>query len=318
MTKRRNREVDAMTDTRLTVLVDSSDGGATAQTDFLRGAGAIGIRVLNHCDQAAALAENLVVFSAASRLEHVAGCVSAANKAHRLAAVLVYRDIDPNWLPYVFDRSGLRTLRNMIVHADPDLPERVLRAWAMSAEHDFISAAAVISDRLIVRSCAFEEYSIGFDAFPALASIPKATRSSFVIEDDGLLLYWPDAQVHLDLDDIRFANDPDRQREARAASLGEYRAVGAALKRLREVAGLRQADIKGLSERQVRRVESGDRLTIDTLDAFAAAMRLEPDHLLDRVGEMLDDLDGTGRNVSAGPEIVARNVEKSDDLRVLR
>jgi hypothetical protein len=42
-----------------------------------------------------------------------------------------------------------------------------------------------------------------------------------------------------------------------------------------------------MSERQVRRVESGDRLTVDTVEAFAAALRIHPNELLDQLSERL-------------------------------
>jgi hypothetical protein len=293
MSTRKNQESRAVADARLTVLVDSSAGALAVARALPNSEQVTHIRVLDRCGRAAASAENLLVFSAASKLDRVAKCVSIANKAHRLAALLVYNDVAANWLPYVFHRSGLRALRNMLVHSDPELPTRILSAWAMGAERDFIADAAVINSHLVVRSCAFEDYSVSFDAFPALRAIPESAQSNFVLEDEGLLLYWPDFHVHLDLEDIRFANDPKRQQAARTASLGDQRAIGAALKRLREEAGVRKTDIKGISERQVRRVEAGDRLTVDTLDAFAIAMGVDSDYLLERLGEVVADSEST-------------------------
>jgi transcriptional regulator with XRE-family HTH domain len=289
MAKKENQEVRAVADTKLTVLVDSEPGALAVANALPNEERVPHIRVLHECSSSAANAENLIVFSSASTLDHVSECVSVANKAHRLTALLVYIDIAADWLPYVFHQSGLRTLRNTIVHSDAQLPSRILEAWAVGAENDFIADAAVIKDRLVVRSCAFKEYSITFDVFPALRMIPESERSNFVLEEDGLLLHWPDCQVHLDIDDIRFANDPRRQKLARIARTENQRAMGAALRRLREDAGLKQSDIEGISARQVRRIEAGDRLTIEALDAFSRAIRVNPNDLLERLGESADE-----------------------------
>ncbi len=286
MNRKENQEARAVLDTRLTVLVDSEPGIQAVAKALPHADGLSHIRVLHECSGAAANAENLLVFSAASTLDRVSECVSLANKAHRLAAVLVYIDVAADWLPYVFHQSGLRTLRNMIVHSDRDLPTRILNAWAIGGEHDFIADAAVIKDRLVVRSCAFKEYTMSFEAFPALRAIPQSERSNFVLQDDGLLLHWPECDVHLDIDDIRFANDPRRQQLARLLRIDSQRAIGAALRRLRDEAGLKQSNIRGISERQVRRVEAGDPLTLDTLDAYASAMHIHPDQLLEKLGEI--------------------------------
>jgi transcriptional regulator with XRE-family HTH domain len=276
-----------MTDTKLTVLVDSATGSEAVAKTLPSDLRSYHIRVVDRCGSAASKADRLLVFSTASRLDQVAECVSIANKAHRLTALLVHRDVAESWLPYVFHKAGLRALRNMIVHSDTELPSRILNAWAIGAEKDFVADATVINNRLVVRSCSFEEYTIDFGAFPALAAIPEEERSQFELEEDGLLLYWPSSNVHLDLSDIRFANDAKAQQAARIATLGENRAIGSALRKLRESFGLKQADIKGVSERQVRRVESGEPVTVDTVDAYAGAMRIDSDHLLEQVSELL-------------------------------
>ena len=289
MSTNKNRQAAVVADSRLTVLVNSETGAKAVNATLPSPHDASRIHVLQECSRSAAQAENLLVFSAASTLERVAECVSMANKAHRLVALLVESDVDTNWLPYVFHRNGLRALRNMIVHSDADLPLRILNAWAIGGEHDFIADAAVINDELVVRTCALDEYSMSFDEYPALSRIPESARSGFVFEDDGLLLAWPQYQVHLDVEDIRFSKDPARRKAARARRIADQRAIGGALKRLRQKAGLKQSGIEGISERQVRRIEAGEGLGADALDAYAAALDLDADALLDLVSEMIDE-----------------------------
>jgi transcriptional regulator with XRE-family HTH domain len=201
----------------------------------------------------------------------------------------------------------------MIVHSDAELPARILNAWAIGAEKDFVADATVINDQLVVRSCSFDEYTIAFTAFPALKAIPNEERSNFDIEEDGLLLYWPSSNVHLDLSDIRFANDEKAQQAARIATLGENRAIGTALRTLREAVGLKQADIKGVSERQVRRVESGEPVTVDTVDAYAEAMRVDSDHLLEQVAELLMESMQSGQFGDRKTDVIVSSIAKDDD-----
>jgi transcriptional regulator with XRE-family HTH domain len=247
------------------------------------------VRLVDHCTQRFLFAANTIVMATASSIHEVASCVSAASKANRLTAFLVQNDIRTGWLPYVFHQAGLRTLRNLFVHQGDELPNRVLGAWANGTQEDVIADAAVINDRLVVRSCTFEEHSITFDDFPALTTIPNNKRSEFVFEEDGLLIYWPSADVHLDLDDVRFANDPVRRAHQRAKSVLEQIAFGTVFRKMREGAGWRQGDVPGVSERQIRRIESGDFPGPDTLEAIAKAFHLDVDAFLEVVADAVND-----------------------------
>jgi transcriptional regulator with XRE-family HTH domain len=67
--------------------------------------------------------------------------------------------------------------------------------------------------------------------------------------------------------------------------------TGAALRRLREEHGLRQTDINGLSERQVRRIEDGiSRLRVETAEKFATAFGMDLSPLLDQVGRYAGEI----------------------------
>lgn len=280
-----------MGDAMLTVLLGNGPGARAAEKVLSELGPTPHIRVLERCDATAMAAQNLLVCAAASQLDDVVDCVSTANKSHRLAALLVHNDVADNWLTYVLYQSGIRALRNMIVHSDPQLPSRVLSAWAIGGQEDFIADAAVISGRLVVRNCAFAEYSLSFEAYPALKQISEANRSNFEIQEDGLLLFWPRDNVHLDLDDIRFANDPKRQQAVRAQRLTDERTMGLAVRRVREDAQLRQADVPGISERQLRRIESGDRISSEALDAIAEAIGISVEDLLERLGGAIAEIE---------------------------
>jgi transcriptional regulator with XRE-family HTH domain len=78
--------------------------------------------------------------------------------------------------------------------------------------------------------------------------------------------------VDLDLDAIRTYADPEVRKQREADRRKDAVRYASAIRRLREERGLKQTDIKGLSERQVRRLEEGDTLPhSSTLNKLAAA-----------------------------------------------
>lgn len=247
------------------------------------------ILLLDGCDlDQAAAARKLFVVTPATRLAELAPCISEANRHNRLQALLVRTDVEPEWVPYLLKRAGLRTLRNLLVHHEGAVPARVLRAWALGVQHECIAAATTIGDRLVVVGCAFDEFEIGFDAYPALRRIPPAERLRFEVEEDGIFLHWPASDVHLTLDDVRMACDPSRRARAEALKRTHDQGFGAAVRALRQSRGISQSEVPGLSARHLRRIENGYVPGDDAIQALAAAHGLPPDAYLDAVSEHFD------------------------------
>jgi hypothetical protein len=246
------------------------------------------IHLLSHRDlPQAAAARKLFVVTPATRLGDLAPCISEASRHNRLQALLVRTDVEPEWVPVMLKRAGLRTLRNLLVHHEPGLPGRMLRAWALGAQRDAIADATTWDDRLLVITCAFEEFEIGFGAFPALARIPPGERPRFAVEDDGMFLHWPASGVHLTVGDLRLATDPALRARAEARRLAHDQAFGGAVRALRESAGIAQSRVDGLSARHLRRIESGWAPGDEAIAALAAAHGLDADTYLDAVSERM-------------------------------
>ncbi len=218
---------------------------------------------------------NIFVLAPASELPDVAEFVSIANRRHQLRALLVRDDVQPSSIPQMFERAGLRMMRNTVVYSDPSVPRRVLSAWTQNAQEELISKASVSKDRLFVLSCALQPYEVAFDSMPSLKRIPVAERGSFVVDEDGSYLHWPGPDIHLDLDAIRAAINPEARARAEAARALHDSRYGAAIAKLRLRMGLKQSEIKGLSERQVRRIEKGERTTYEALCRLAAAHHMD-------------------------------------------
>jgi len=229
---------------------------------------------------------NLFVLTSATGLPDVADIVRYANQKHRLRGLFIKEDIDPKWLPQMFDRANLRVMNKTFVYANSELPQRVINAWAMSAQDQLIADATVIGDRLFVLSCAMEKFEIPFSSLTALRQIPPENWRKFIVADDGSYLYWEAEDVHIDLDFLRYAKDTEWKQNFKALELIHDQILGTAIARIRKLHKLRQADILGLSERQVSRIEQSEAIpTIAALKLFAKAHGMEINDYLNAVAE---------------------------------
>jgi hypothetical protein len=258
-----------------------------------------GIRVLHEpIRRTAESARNVFVLVLATELPKVAEFVSLANRRHQLRALFVLDEMNAYWTPQFFERAGLRTLRNTLVHSDLVVPSRVLRAWAHGAQEELIADAKVASDRLFVTSCALRQYEVPIDKIAALKSLSESTRVNFTIDEDGSYLHWPEPDIHLDLDAIRVAIDPVASRKAFEAKALHHHRYGGAIAMLRLKKGLKQSDIPGLSDRQVRRIESGEGTTYESLSRLANAHGMGLDEYLNQLANISSST-GTGSGVQA-------------------
>ncbi len=224
--------------------------------------------------------KNLIVFCSTMRLPHVSPLVSSVNRRNQLRVLFVLDDADPKWLPQMLNRANLRALRNLVVHSDLEVPRRILNAWEHDAQDRLMARAMVSGDRLFVTSCVPETIELGFDDLASLRRIDVADRAAFEIAADGSFIHWPAPDIHLDLDAIRGAVDPEYREKQAAARLAHDERYGSAVAAFRTERGLRQTDIAGLSERQVRRIEKGERPTLTALRSLAKAHELDLDEYL--------------------------------------
>lgn len=236
----------------------------------------------------ACAADRVFVVASATALPEVAGCVSRASHQHRLGGLLVLNDLGREWVNQIFNRAGLRRIAQSVVHRDPAVFERILNAAALGAQRSMIADATVAGETLFVLGCDFRLHEMPFSAYPALAAIPPADRGRFEIQLDGAFLHWPAHDVDLDLESVVLAVDPARRRTAAVARLAEDEAFGRAVRALRKSRGLVQSGVTGLSERQVRRIESGESTaTAESAEALAAAHGMDTDEYLEALAELM-------------------------------
>ncbi len=236
----------------------------------------------------ASTVRNLFVFCSAIQLPRASQLISAVNRRNQLLALFLRQDADLAWLPQLLERANLRAVRNLFVFSDLELPKRVLTAWQHGAEQELIARAMVADDRLFVTSCVPETFELEFGQMPALRQIPKRSRQDFSVSDDGAYIHWPSRDVHLSLETIRCVLAPAYAERRAVARLTRSRNWGLAIAAFRKQRGMRQADVSGLSERQVRRIESGEHTSVSALRKLAAAHGMELNAYLHALAEAIE------------------------------
>ncbi len=230
------------------------------------------MKVVKRVTKQLAADPNIFVMVAASRLTEVAEFVKDANRRHHLRGLLVHADLDERWIGQMLDRAQLRTLRNLLVHRGGEQPSRVLNAWRIGAQTELIADAVALPESLLALSCAMERLEVPWSEIPPLADLECDQRGAFEISSDGSYIHWPESDVHLDLEALRVVVDPEAKERARLDRLRHAQRFGEAVVALRKAKGLRQQDIEGVTDRQMRRIEAGEVFPrLATLDKLAAA-----------------------------------------------
>jgi hypothetical protein len=249
---------------------------------FMRLSPLPGVQVL-HKPSEISRADNLIVISSCSRLVDIAPYISAANHRNTLRALLLRNDDSPYWTTRFLYNAGLRALRNLLVHSDRYIPKRIIEAWAAGAQHKLIADATVQNNKLLVLDCALKLYELPFDALKELSRIPDKDRTKFTIDEDGSDIFWEDYDIRIDIESIESALHPEKFLPHKLAHDKKF---GQAIAAFRNLKGLRQSDILGLTERQVRRIEKGEQsATLKSLNVLAKAYKLSLKSYLNKVAE---------------------------------
>ena len=238
-------------------------------------------------DESEVNARNIFVLTSVADLPTVSEFVRNPNYRNHLRALFVREDDNAQFLPQMLYEAKLKSSRHILVYSTEDVPKRVLTAWSLGCPDQLIATARVVDKELFIMACDNTLYRVGFAEMPALERIPTQQRSSFTISSEGSYIHWPEVDVHIDLDVIRYLKDETwRKKKDRERLMYDLR-FGEAVVALRKLYGLKQAEIRGLSERHVRRIEKGERTKIDTLAILAKSHGLSLKEYLDEIAEVL-------------------------------
>jgi len=175
------------------------------------------------------------------------------------------------------------TIRKTIAFSDFKVLQRIINAWKNEAQEILISSAFTLDSKLIVVACASNRYNIPYSKLPEL-DIKHLDKKKFEIDADGSFLYWPEADFHINLEEIRSRIDSKFAAAIIRNQIPKNKKYGNAIRKFREITKIKQAEIKGVSERTIRRIENGEFIpTIETLTYLSRAHELDLSSYLNEV-----------------------------------
>ena len=171
---------------------------------------------------------------------------------------------------------------------DLNAAKRIKSAWSWEAEAELIAIASISTDSLFVMGCDLKTWEIPFSSLPCLDRVPQSELGNFELDEDGSYLYWECADLHVDLEDLKAAVDPEFKEQLLTLKLEYGKSLGSAIAAVRKAHKLNQDGIDGLSGRHLRRIENeGHAPTLDTLKKLATSHGLDLEDYLAQVNEVI-------------------------------
>lgn len=157
-----------------------------------------------------------------------------------------------------------------------ELLGRVCTAFQPDNARGSIVDAYLASAMLSVRGPRQRLLHVPVASLPALRGQPLGVLQNFQIDPDGSFIHWPAIDAHLGWNQFLQAVDPMDLHKAQQRSAAFNRRYGAAIRKLREAAGIPQTKVDGLTDRHLRRIEQGEcRATLSALTDLAKAHGLD-------------------------------------------
>jgi Helix-turn-helix domain len=169
-----------------------------------------------------------------------------------------------------------------------ELLGRICHAFGPERNRGSIVDAYLGGNFLSVRGPKQRLLHVPVASIPALRNLPRAVLRDFRIDPDGSFVHWPSPDIHLGWNQFLQAADPLELHKAQQRSADFNRRYGAAIRKLREEAGIPQAKVKGITERQLRRIEQGEcRATANALQDMANAHGLDVNTYMEKVANAI-------------------------------
>jgi hypothetical protein len=161
---------------------------------------------------------------------------------------------------------------------------RLRGALGRDGSRAIIVDAYLSGNTFLVRGPKYRMLHVSIDALAELKDRPREEVRNFAIDPDGSFIHWPDLDIHLGWNQFLQAVDPVELRKTQQRSAGFNERYGAAIREVRAAAGISQAKVEGLTERQLRRIERGEcRATTRALRALARAHGLDTNVYMEKL-----------------------------------
>lgn len=204
--------------------------------------------------------------------------------AKRVKGLLIKDENSSNSYEDILDVLNLSKFKkNTLEFKNNDELKRIAWAIEIGAQADLIADFRIINNRLIlIKSCGFERILLKVSEINALKDLSAKELMNFSIDEHGSYVHWPDADIHLDLESFRIAKNPKLLLKIHKND----KKFGKAIRELREKCNLNQNEL-GLSDKQVRRFESGEsRPTLAALKKMAEKHSMPIDRYLNELAEL--------------------------------
>lgn len=169
--------------------------------------------------------------------------------------------------------------------------ERILLALDNGDYEGRIIDARWEEDTLVVVSPAanrFNKLRVPLKKLPVLQGHNRQERENFEIDEEGVFIYWPELDIHLGWEQFEQAVDEGAYLKAKQQSEEFNKSYGIAIRELRQKGQLRQSDIKGLTPRQVGRIERGEcRATHNALSKLAKAHNMSVSEYMNELANLM-------------------------------
>lgn len=186
------------------------------------------------------------------------------------------------------NRLHVVKVENLQARQVSDLLGRVCYALGRDGSRGSIIDAYLAGDSLLVRGPKHRMLHVPTDKLSSLRGQPRDVLRNFQIDPDGSFIHWPDIDVHLGWNQFLEAVEPAELHKAQQRNADFNRRYGAAIRKLREKAGIPQAKVEGITERQLRRIEQGEcRATTNALRDLANAHGLDVNTYMQNVANAM-------------------------------
>ena len=189
-------------------------------------------------------------------------------------------------------KKSPKTFYSYEYQKDTTVVDRIKLAWKWESEDELIATAKASEHMLIVMGCDFNFWQVPFAAIPCLKDLPLSENNNFEIDPDGSYLHWQWNDIHIDLEDIKAAVDPEFKNQLYLEKLKYNQSLGKAISQVRKAHNLNQNEIEGLSDRHLRRIENeGYQVTIDVLKKLAVAHHMNLENYLAEITRGIEGID---------------------------
>ena len=195
---------------------------------------------------------------------------------------------DGEWVKYdeaekIRNDLGVRIQRGKLI------VERLLATLADSCSEDGILDARIEEGMLkVVSAPSLKKLRIPVSNIPELRNSRRADLERIDIDEDGGFIYWPKLDVHLGWEGLLHIASPMKILRREQENKKFNKRYGGAIRAIRKEYKIPQAKIKGLTSRQVSRIEKGEcRATSSALEKLAVAHGLTTNEYLEKLAQAL-------------------------------